>query len=324
MKRIIRIGKWLLLSLLALHAVAAIVGFLYQSLSQSSDLQRWPAPGRLVEVDGALMHIYCQGTGSPTAILEQGTGSYYSHWGDLVGQLAAETRVCAYDRAGMGYSESLDRPLRSDEVAARLHGLLQNAGITDNIILIGWSLGGIHVRHYYKQFPEDVAGMILLDSSHEQQQQRFGDAAAPRGFDTRRIGAALAGLGVIRISGQMDAALDAAPGTAEHKARSKAVQLQTHWLRAYLNEFEAFRSDQALNSAPPSLRDLPLIVLTRGRAVPDSEQQREAVWQQMQNELVQLSTRRQQVIAHESGHSIHLDQPQLVLDALRQMLLITR
>lgn len=98
-----KIGAWFLVAMLCLIAMLGIGGFIYQSVAQSSDLAQWPAPGRLVDVDGDLMHIHCQGAGSPTIVVEQGNGGYYDHWHDLNNELSSLTRVCAYDRAGMGH-----------------------------------------------------------------------------------------------------------------------------------------------------------------------------------------------------------------------------
>ena len=329
-----KIGKWFLVAMLCLVATMGIGGFIYQSIAQSSDLSRWPAPGKLFDVDGGLMHIYCQGGGSPTIVIEQGNGGYYDHWHDMNGELSRLTRVCAYDRAGMGYSDSLGRVVRTDEVAGRLHELLSAADITDDLILVGWSAGGIHVRNYYKQFPDNVAGIVLVDSSHEHQQGRMFDPTPPGGFDTRRLGAYLAPFGVVRLSGEIDRAVDYGGGSDEHKQRTKAVQNQSQWLGSYLAEFEAFEMDQEMNRIPPSLGDLPLTVLTRGKEVQQGGmpsyytleilQERESVWQMMQKELAALSTQGRQVIAGESGHSIHLDQPELVFNAVQEMLVKVR
>jgi pimeloyl-ACP methyl ester carboxylesterase len=325
-----KVGRWFLVAMLCIVATTGIAGFIYQSIAQSSDLFRWPPPGRLFDVNGKKMHIYCQGVGSPTVVVEQGNGGYYDHWHDMNRELSGLTRVCAYDRAGMGYSASLGRVVGTDEVASRLHQLLSAADITDDLILVGWSAGGIHVRNYYKQFPNNVAGIILVDSSHEQQQSRMFDPTPPEGFDTRRLGAFLAPLGVVRLSGEIERAVSYGPGSDEHKQRTSAVQNQSHWLSAYLAEFNAFDLDQRMNQTPPSLGNLPLIVLTRGKEVQQGGmpsyytleilQEREDAWQMMQKELTALSTQGRQIIARESGHSIHLDQPELIFGAVQEML----
>jgi pimeloyl-ACP methyl ester carboxylesterase len=312
--------------MLCITAMLGVGGLIYQFVAQSSDLAQWPAPGRLVDVDGDLTHIYCQGIGSPTVVVEQGNGGYYDHWHDMNSELSRLTRVCAYDRAGMGYSDSLGRVVKTDEVAQRLHKLLIAADITDDLILVGWSAGGIHVRNYYKQFPDKVAGMILVDSSHEQQQNRMSDPEPPQGFDAQRILAYLGPFGVIRLSGQIDRAMEYEPGSDEHKQRTNAVYNQSHWARAYFAEFDAFNMDQNMNRTPPSLGNISLTVLTRGKEVKQSGilQDREKVWQEMQNELAALSSQGKQIIASESGHSIHLDQPELVFNTAQEMLLQIR
>lgn len=315
-------GKLILKATLGLVATMGIGGIIYQSVAETSDLSQWPAPGRLFDIEGDLMHLYCQGTGSPTIVVEQGIGGYHDDWHDMNSELARLTRVCAYDRAGMGYSASLGRVVRSDEVAGRLHKLLSAADITDDLILLGWSVGGIHVRNYHKQFPDKVAGMILVDSSHEQQESRMPGARPPQGFDPRRMFAYLGPFGAIRLSGYFERVTELAPGSDEHKLRTKAVYNQSHWALAYYAEVDAFAMDQSMNQSPPSLGDLPLTVLTRGKEVTQGGilQEREKAWQVLQQELAALSSQGTQIIAYNSGHSIHLDQPELVFNAAQEML----
>jgi pimeloyl-ACP methyl ester carboxylesterase len=324
MKTLKKTGAWCLAAMSCLLVMLGIGGFIYQSAAQSSDLARWPAPGKLIDVDGDRMHLYCQGEGSPTIVVEQGTGGYYDHWDDMNRTLSQLTRVCAYDRAGMGYSDSLGRPVGSAEIAARLHKLLSAADITDDLILVGWSAGGIYVRDYYAQFPDKVAGMILVDSSHEQQQSRMADVTPPSGFDVRRVLAYLQPFGVVRLSGLVDQVVAYEPGSDAHKQRTKVVYNQSHWARAYFAEADAFDIDQQANRRPPSLGDLPLTVLSRGKEVAQSEQEHEKIWQELQKELAALSTQGRQVIAGESGHSIHLDQSELIFAVAQEMLLKAR
>ncbi|MEL7433867.1 MAG: alpha/beta hydrolase, partial [Chloroflexota bacterium] len=131
----------------------------------------YPAPGEIITVDGTDMHIYCVGEGSPTAIFEAGLGGNYMDWTLVQPAISEHTRTCAYDRSGMGYSDYLGTPLDSEATAQRLHQLLSAAEIAPPYILVGHSIGGIHVRSLYELYPEDVVAMVLVDSSHENQGQ---------------------------------------------------------------------------------------------------------------------------------------------------------
>ncbi|TDI78761.1 MAG: hypothetical protein E2O79_11250 [Caldithrix sp.] len=105
-----KIFKWLLVGLASFLIITAIGGRIYQVTSESRDLEKFPAPGKLVDLDGHLMHIHCRDQGSPTVVLELGIGSSSAAWDEIHQQLALVTRVCAYDRAGLGYSEPVAHP----------------------------------------------------------------------------------------------------------------------------------------------------------------------------------------------------------------------
>lgn len=113
------------------------------------------------------MHIHCQGEGSPTVVFEQGLGGLNTTWQNVFDDISSETRICFYDRVGNGYSQPVGRLVRSSEVASRLHQLLLAVGEGQDIVLVGWSAGGVYIREYFSQFPAAVRGMVLVDSSHE-------------------------------------------------------------------------------------------------------------------------------------------------------------
>lgn len=330
MQLVRKILKFLSIGIIGLTLAGMTAGAIYQMLAQASDLRRLPPPGDLVEVDGRLMHIYCQGEGSPTVVVEQGQGGYYDTWSEVNLEISRFTRLCAYDRAGAGYSEAVDASPDSKFIADRLHALLNEANIDGPLILAGWSAGGIYLREYYRSYPENVQGMVLVDSSHEQQRSRMINPLPPQsGFDLSDISGPLGYLGLIRISGEVDRLAELGAGSDEQKARIKVVQNQSHWARSYYNEVDAFQQELALNKEPPSLGSLPLVVISRGREVvqasPSSPytleilQENEKRWREMQTELASLSSAGSLRIASDSGHSIHLSQPELIVDAVREM-----
>jgi len=159
--------------MIAFVVVLAAAGFLYENISEARDRRFHPMPGQLVDVGGYKMHIDCRGTGSPTVILESGLGDSYISWHKVQPRIAQFTRVCSYDRAGLGYSDASPRPRTSRDIAEELHTLLRNAGITGPLILVGHSMGGFDVRLFTSLYRNDVVGMVLVDSSHPEQQKRL-------------------------------------------------------------------------------------------------------------------------------------------------------
>jgi len=158
------------LTALALSAV----GGAYETYHETTAIATDAMPGRLVDVGGHKLHISCTGTGSPTVVLEGGLGEVSSMMASWVAPDVAPTaRVCAYDRAGRGWSESAGRPLDGIETATDLHTLLARAGEPGPYVLAGHSAGGIYVMSFAKLFPADVAGVVLLDSMHPEQYERI-------------------------------------------------------------------------------------------------------------------------------------------------------
>jgi pimeloyl-ACP methyl ester carboxylesterase len=313
----------ILIGLAALIVAAPIAGWIYQAVAEARDDARHPPPGRLVDVDGYRMHIFCQGHGSPTVIVEQGIGAQSLGWAPLNERMSTITTGCAYDRAGMGYSEPLDHPTPAAEVARRLHALLGKAGIDGDIVLVGWSAGGMYSREYYRQFPGRVKGMVLVDSSHEQQLVRLGDPDV--GYSNPlKVDRYLAPVGWIRLSGQVEERFANSPLPAPIRARLIALNLKSRLPRTMLAEGAGFRADLAANRTPPGLGDLPLVVISEGKPNFEFMRQRLQRWFELQDELAHLSTRGRHVVATGSAHAIHRTEPDLILNAVREVVTAAR
>ena len=159
------------------------IGGLYQTVCLFRERSAFPMPGRLVDVGGYKMHIYCTGQGSPAVILDSGLGDSFISWQSVQPQISSFVRVCSYDRAGMGYSEASPRPRTSYVLAEELHQLLHNAGIAPPYILAGHSMAAYNIRLYASLFKSDVAGIVLVDGCHPAQLNRF-----PRALDAMNPG----------------------------------------------------------------------------------------------------------------------------------------
>jgi pimeloyl-ACP methyl ester carboxylesterase len=307
-----------LLGLFALLIVTPVLGWTYQTLMEMRDDRRYPPPGKLVDVDGHRMHIFCQGKGSPTVIVEQGIGAQSLSWAQLNERMSAFTTVCAYDRAGMGYSDPLNHPTPAAEVAQRLHTLLERVQIADDIVLVGWSAGGIYVREYYRQFPDRVKGMVLVDSSHEQQQfrMRAPDAGNPTSMKIDRY---LAPIGWLRLTGEVERQYADVPLPPDIRDRIVAIKLRSRLPRTMLAEGDGFRADLSANRSPPTLGALPLVVISEGKPDDPFMQQHLKTWFDLQEELAHLSTNGRHIVAAQSAHVIHRTEPDLIFNAVREV-----
>jgi pimeloyl-ACP methyl ester carboxylesterase len=128
-----------------------------------------PVPGNFYSVNERLMHLYCSGTGAPTIIIEAGAGANSLGWQGVQPKLSQLTRVCTYDRAGHGWSQPGAGPRDAEAIVRELHALLDQAGVQRPLVLTGHSAGGLYVREYAREFPAEVAGVVLIDSSSPQQ-----------------------------------------------------------------------------------------------------------------------------------------------------------
>jgi pimeloyl-ACP methyl ester carboxylesterase len=165
---------WLVVALLVL----ALIGAIYQAIGTEIYRRIYPPPGELVDVGGHSLHINCVGEGSPTVILEAGSGATSVDWANIQPEVANTTRVCAYDRAGSGWSEPGPEPGDPQQIAGELHTLLGNAGIDGPYVLVGHSFGGLYVLMYDDLYPNEVEGMVLVDSSHPEQSTRTAESQA--------------------------------------------------------------------------------------------------------------------------------------------------
>jgi pimeloyl-ACP methyl ester carboxylesterase len=315
-----RSTSWLrriVVSALFLFPALVVAGFLYENISEARDIRFNPMPGRRYDVGGYKMHLDCTGEGSPTVILDSGLGDSYIPWRKVQPEIANFTRVCSYDRAGLGFSYYSHHPSTSRDFAKELHTLLHNAGIPSPYVLVGHSMGGFDVRLYASLFRTEVAGMVLVDSSHPEQQKRLPpelndlDATWLREQEFFEF--------------TMPFGLPRFLGFCGDDAEIRASDCNFHSAREGVAELKAISTSAAQTAATGSLGDLPLQVLSHDPDAPQPDLPEDLVkptndaWQQMQKELSHLSIRGAQVIAKNSGHYIQLDRPDLVIRSIREV-----
>lgn len=302
---------------IALIVAVLFTGFLYENISEARERRFHPMPGRLVDIGGYKLHIYCTSHGSPTVILEAGMGDSFLSWHKVQPETAKFTRVCSYDRAGLGYSDSSPRPRTSRVFVDELHSLLQHAGITGPLVLVGHSMGGFDVRLYATLYRNEVAGMVLVDSSHPEQQKRLPPAINDMDATWLREQEF--------FEFTMPFGLPRLLGFCGNDDAVRAADCNFHSLRENVAELKSISQSAAQTANSGSLGDMPLVVLSHDPDMPQPDLPEDLVkptddsWQQMQQELAHLSTRGTQVIAKNSGHYIQLDRPDLVVEAVHSL-----
>jgi len=296
---------------------------------------KYPAPGKLVDVGGYRLHINCQGQGSPTVVMESGNGNFSLNWGQVPQEVAKFTRVCTYDRAGLGWSDRSPQSRTAHNLVEGLHTLLARSGVEPPYVLVGHSLGGMLIRLYAHEHPDQVVGMVLVDSSHEEQLLRNPEAIIRLARRADRLMNGILRLmqlviatGVLALAPKlfprqmliMAAEEDRDTFRGVVSADTKNLAVMQEEIAVATDHFAAVRAAQIT-----TLGDLPLIVLSHGKAqhMPglsvEVNREFEQTWHQMQNELAQQSARGKRIVAEKSGHYIQLDQPELVIESIREV-----
>jgi pimeloyl-ACP methyl ester carboxylesterase len=274
-------AAWLLYPVVALLAASAVGGAV-TTVSAQSTADQFPMPGQAYTVNGHQLHLNCTGTGSPTVVLENGLGLSSPAWASITDAVGTTTRVCAYDRAGQGWSEEPAQPQDSRAVASDLHALLQAAGENGPFVLAAHSAGGVYAMTYAATYPDDVAGLVLLDSMSPNQFTLV--PAYPTQYEMmRRLYGVLGPLSRIGFGPVLaDAASDLPDAAA---AELHAIQLSPGTYDNARDELSLYH--QSLDQAQflTSFGAKPLVVVTTTESI-----QKSPGWSTAQDELSGLST----------------------------------
>jgi pimeloyl-ACP methyl ester carboxylesterase len=312
--------------------------------AQAAEPPPFPPPGRMVDVGGWRLHLNCTGdTAStrPTVILEAGAGDFSVEWSLVQPKVAAFARVCSYDRSDDGWSDYGPRPRTMHQIVYELHALLANAGIRPPYVLVGHSFGGVLVRLYAYTYPRDVGGIVLIESGVDDPVRNLnGTLVRPARTDSGGSVPAVKTSGPLREAdipaaalAQIRAAAQSLAPTANEAPRNllppEAQHMRT-WALSQIKHYAA--NDNAFDGAelagmiahrqvfPVPLGDIRLVVLTSG-APSDLPPRVEADRQAQQAGLANLSRNGRQVITTKSGHHIQLQEPDLVVRAIRAVLM---
>lgn len=278
---------------------------------------KFTAPGRIMQVGNQQMHIYCMGAGPRTVILESGMGESWATWSRVMPEVAAFARVCAYDRAGYGWSGAASGDRTAARLASELRALLVNAGIRGGIVLVAHSYGAYVARMYAAQYPGSLRGVVLVDPAHEDEppmrtwRRRLHNMVPP----TAAPELILAWRGESGLPFVL---------------RSAPAVFQRRFLAG--GSWEEQTAERGENDALPETRnqvraagfpgDLPLTVLTAAHIVTTDTPGKPyldvaPLHFQLQSKLAALSAVGRQITAPRSGHLVQIDQPELVIDAIR-------
>ncbi|HMD72062.1 MAG TPA: alpha/beta hydrolase [Bryobacteraceae bacterium] len=314
-----RVARWAGYSA-GLLILLACAGALYQAVGGMRDRRSNPPPGRFVEVAGLRMHLVCAGQGSPTVILDSGLSDTWLHWYKVQPEVAKFARVCAYDRAGLGWSDPRPGPRTSRPIAEELHTLLQNAAVAPPFVLVGHSMGGLDVLMYTSLYRAEVVGMVLVDSSHPDQYRRIPPESRSSGNGWLRAmkrDRALMPFGVPRLLGWCGAALP------DRRAAFRAFDCTAQQKLGTMAEIAGFNESLDQTRAAGSLGDLPLIVVSEAPSDPAMKRFL-SLWEPLQDDLAHRSSRGRRVIAEGSSHQVHRDRPDVVIAAIRDVVVQSR
>ena len=263
--------------------VLAGLGGGYETIQEQVERSTSPMPGHLVDVGGRRLYLNCTGSGSPTVVLVSGLGETSAYWqGWIQPRVAKDTTVCAYDRAGQGWSDAPASPQDGAAVATDLHTMLENAHVRGPYVVAAHSTGGVYARIFAAHYPDQVAGMVLLDSQPNEALSG-GLPDYPSQYAALRRATAifpsLARAGVLRLVYQIGS--DALPPAARDAERADTTTGSL--MRIQRDEFAMLPQTLDEAAALTTLGNKPLIVIT---AVKEAERG----WMPLQDKMAALST----------------------------------
>lgn len=305
--------------ILILAVFTAGAGFAYNELSIAVLRAHAGLRGELYTVDGHRMHLFCSGTGSPTIVLSSGLGDDSLVWARTQAALSATTRVCSYDRSGLGWSDRRAAIPDAKNIAVELHTLLHESKVTFPIVLMGHSISGVYIREYAQLYGNDLAALIFVDGSTPLQDRLFPAVYAQIDSERRRqvpMEFAKMMFGVDRLQGKC---ADPPRGFDAYRAWFLADACILGHLEQEQRELDAVvvSGQETIHSGP--FGSLPILIFSRDPSVRRTDmpaqdaREGSLLWDRLQQNLLRLSTRSRRIIALRSDHYIFLDREALVL-----------
>lgn len=318
----------------------AFSGVLYQMHGMRTSARLCPRPGGMVDAGGRRLHVLTAGAGTPAVLFEAGIAASSVSWSHILPEIAKVARVCAYDRAGLAWSETDPRPRTLAHILEDLDVVIAKSGIERPLVLVGHSFGCFVVCAYAARHPADVAGLVLVDppaASEWREPTPSRRRLLQRGVRLAYVGGFLARFGAVRASlALLTGGAPRVPGTliktlgptAARQLRHLVTQVrklprevypavQAHWsdpkcFRALAGHLRVLQEAAAFMGALKRLPDVPLVILSSGELPADQMQEH--------RELAKLSSSGRHVVAAQSGHWIQFDEPRLVIEAIHDVL----
>jgi len=298
---------------------------------QQATPREYPVPGRLIDIGGRKLHMNCSGKGSPTVILLAGGGAYSIDWALVEAKVAESTRVCSYDQAGLGWSDSGPADETVEQTVDDLHTLLRAAGEKGPYLLVGASISGIYIQAYQRAYPDEIAGMVFSNSSNRiglwvkgkvgliwEMSEDEIRSAFPRSSDSRDPAPSHEGDPFDKLPPDLQAVrlwLDVRLWEKSDPAKATPDSLLS-WRKEFLREF----ADTDAAQKPP-LGNLPIVVVSSDPVAPEAERRSH---DGAAARLDFLSSNTVHITASGSGHEIHLYQPDAVVQAISRALSASR
>jgi hypothetical protein len=303
----------------------AIVGVLYQTFSTKVDEKKYPPIGQMVDIGGYRLHLVSKGEGGPTVVLDAGLGGGSLHWSLVQPEVAKFTRVVAIDRAGNGWSDESPMDRTSENIVTEMHAALHEASIQGPYILVGHSFGGLNIRLFASKYPDEVAGVVLVDSGHEDALEKMKTLKIPDEVVNEQLMMFCTRLGLTRL-GNCFEKKSIAMFPEETRNQMFAKGSTTKFIRTALQEWKNLqKSCNQLKQAGGLLGDKPLTVLSAGKIDASTthltQEQIDGciiVTQELQRDLVTKSNKGKQIIVSESDHLIPCHAPGRIVDAIRE------
>lgn len=319
--------KTIFVVLLGVCILAIGAGFVYEAVAAKKGAGSYPPTGKLVDAGGYNLHFVKKGSGTPTVVLEAGSGETSLSWRGIPDELSQYATVVVYDRAGYAWSEQAPSARSGDNIVRELHEALQNEGLKGPYLMVGHSLGGMYARLFTQTYPNEVTGLVLVDARPENDERESKPILEEESFVGNPpvfVMKLLKNSGIMRIfkdwlleglvpQEDRDVFVNVIASSAFFEAKDEEGRL------AYMTE-DSIRGQQ--------LGNLPVRIITRGIAADyvtagiseEGGRKLEAIWQAGQREMLDISSDSKQIIAESSGHMIIHDQPELVVDTIRELL----
>jgi len=321
-KTFIQKAKKVALIILCIFLGLMLFGFIYENISEFIDSKTLTPPGRIVDVNGHKMHIYCTGESqdnSPTVILEAGGGYNYTTWARVQPEIARYTKVCSYDRAGLGFSENANDKRTNSEVVSQLEILLNNANINGPYIMTGHSLGGFYTRLFTKRNPEKVVGLIQVDPTVDEQAKLESADTTPQYIYsiTNTMFYLSYKLGIARL------VVNVAPDliAVDISQKQKGIAFMLPLFGGKINDGEGLFNNMDEMKTASNFGELPVTILSADKSIEEGISQfGEDVKNWHPSLAKRLSNNSNCLLVKNSSHFIQYDQPQVVIDSILALL----